>query len=302
MTTLLTGATGFVGKRLLPRLEDPVIFSRNAQRAKEKLAGQIKHAIEWDPVAEDLSSDHFSSLTVDSVINLMGEPIAEGRWNADKKKRIRDSRVLGTRRLIDALLKADRLPKVMISASAVGIYGDSGEKTVEEDSPHGSGFLTEVCEEWEAEALRFEQHGVRVVLLRIGIVMGIGGGALDGLIPVFKSGAGGPLGSGKQWVPWIHVDDLVNLILWCRENEAIRGPVNASAPNPVRNKELAKALGRCLGRPAIIPAPKFAVRLALGEFADSLFYSQRVVPATALSHGFNFEFTQLSAALEDLIK
>ncbi len=300
MTTLVTGATGLVGKRLLAKLSSPVICSRNVDRARQQVGDLVSHIVQWDPLTSDLVLD--DSVSYRTVINLMGEPIAEGRWNKEKKRRIRDSRVLGTRRLVDRLLKRDELPSVLVSASAVGIYGDRGEAIVEEDGPHGSGFLAEVCEAWEAESQRLEKHGVRVVNPRIGIVLGLEGGALANLIPLFKAGLGAKLGKGNQWVPWIHIDDLVDLLLWLLEADAVSGPVNAASPNPVRNQELTKELAKCLKRRTLVPAPRFAVRAALGEFADSLFDSQRVVPAVALASGFQFRFPDLSDALKDLIK
>ena len=299
MSTLLTGGTGFVGQALLEQLKSSVVTSRNAERAKSKLGSLITDAISWDPLQEEL--DLGSQPKFESVINLMGEPIAEGRWNQDKKKRIRDSRVLGTRRLVDALLQADNLPSVFVSASAVGIYGDPGDVSVDEGHQHGTGFLTDVCQEWETEANRIGEHGVRVVNLRIGIVLGQEGGALAQMTPIFRWGVGGPLGNGKQWFPWIHVSDLVGMILWATETDSVSGPVNATAPNPVRNKEFTRGLASRLRRPAFLPVPKFALRVAVGEFANSLFFSQRVIPEVALKHGFHFQFSELDSALADLI-
>jgi len=186
--------------------------------------------------------------------------------------------------------------------SAIGIYGDAGEDVVEEDHANGSGFLTDVCAQWEQEAMRLQAHGVRVVCLRIGIVLGSQGGALKKMVPLFRWGLGGNLGNGNQWVAWIHVADLVSLIKWSIDNNTVSGPVNATAPNPVRNKELTRTLAKALKRPAFLPAPKFALKLALGEFADSLFFSQRVVPAFALNHGFQFQFSDIESAIRDAVK
>lgn len=299
MSTLVTGATGFVGRRLLHELGPCTICSRNAQRAKKNLGSRIENALQWDPIKENL--DLSVQPRFDSVINLMGEPIAEGRWTDAKKKRIRDSRVVGTRKLVDAILASGSLPKSFVSASAVGIYGDCGDTIVDETHPHGSGFLVEVCEEWEKEAARLGDHGVRVVNLRIGIVLGRDGGALAQLVPIFRWGLGGKLGNGKQWIPWIHVTDLVSLIVWGVSANTVSGPVNASAPNPVRNSELTRELAKQLKRPAFLPVPKLGVRVAVGEFANSLFDSQRVVPEVALSHGFHFQFSELSTAIKDVL-
>ncbi len=299
MSILVTGATGFVGQRLLLKLGPCTICSRDSERAKRKLGPLIEDAVQWNPMSQDLDLSGRSRF--DAVINLMGEPIAEGRWTQAKKTRIRDSRVVGTRKLVDALLQPDLTPATLISASAVGIYGDCGDDFVDESHPHGSGFLVDVCEQWEAETHRLSDAGVRVVNLRIGIVMGREGGALAKLIPIFRWGLGGRLGTGQQWVPWIHVDDLVSMIAWCLEDVSVSGPVNATAPNPVRNRELTRELAQQLNRPAIVPVPKFGVRLALGEFANSLFDSQRVIPEAALNHGFHFQYSDLSNAIKGIL-
>lgn len=314
MTTLLTGGTGFVGRELSKRLKQVTITSRNRQAALKKLNnsksdsvqavdgvnGAVEEVIQWDPSVDALSLP--PNKRFESVVNLMGESIAEGRWNAQKKERIRSSRIDGTRRLVDGLVQSGNLPNVFVSASAIGIYGDAGEDIVEENHARGTGFLTDVCSDWEQEAMRLQEHGVRVVCLRIGIVLGSQGGALKKMAPLFRWCLGGNLGSGNQWVAWIHVDDLVSLIQWSIENDSVSGPVNATAPNPVRNKDLTKAVAAAVRRPALFPAPKFALRLALGEFADSLFFSQRVVPAVALNHGFQFQFSDIESAIKDAIQ
>ena len=306
MTTLITGGTGFVGQELVKRLDDVTITSRNRERALGKFTSdhspdhsRSPQVIQWSPTNEVIKIPE--SMNVDAVVNLMGESVAEGRWTDQKKKRIRESRIQGTRNLVDGLVDSGKLPKVFVSASAIGIYGNPGEDIVEEDHAHGEGFLTEVCQQWEAEALKLEQHGTRVVCLRIGIVLGGQGGALEKMVPIFKFGLGGKLGNGKQWMAWIHVDDLVSMIQWSLENESVSGPINGTAPNPVRNSEFTKALAKTLGRPAFLPAPRFGLRLAFGEFADSLFWSQRIVPAAALNHGFQFQFPELTEALKDIL-
>ena len=189
-----------------------------------------------------------------------------------------------------------------MSASAIGFYGDSGEEMVDECSEPVDGFLTEVCQQWEAEAFRLCEFGVRVVCLRIGIVLGSGGGAIKTMLPLFRKGLGGRLGNGNQWMAWVHVDDLVSLIEWSLDNESISGPINATAPNPVRNSEFTQVLAASVGRRAFLPVPKFGVRMLAGEFANSLFFSQRVVPAAALDLGFQFGFTDLKHAIEDIVQ
>ena len=311
MTTLLTGGTGFVGQELCKRLREVTITSRNrnaalkkinAKNSKNKLSQPelvVQNVIQWDASSEPIQLP--ADTRFESVVNLMGESIAEGRWSAEKKHRIRSSRIDGTRRLVDGIIESGNLPNVFVSASAIGIYGDAGEDVVDEDHGHGSGFLTDVCAQWEQEAMRLQNHGVRVVCLRIGIVLGSQGGALKKMVPLFRWGLGGNLGDGNQWVAWIHVDDLVSMIQWSIETATVSGPINATAPNPVRNKELTQALASALKRPAFLPAPKFALRLALGEFADSLFYSQRVVPAAALRHGFQFQYSDIESAIKDTV-
>jgi len=299
MRTLLTGGTGFVGKQLIKRLDHVWITTRNRQNAHEQFGNDVEEIIQWDPSRQPL--DLPSGLGMDSVVNLMGESIAEGRWTKEKKQRIRDSRVEGTRKLVDALIDSEQLPKVFVSASAIGFYGDSGEAIADESHPPGDGYLTDVCIEWEAEALRLQDHNVRVVCLRIGIVLGDGGGAMEKMVPLFRLGLGGRLGNGKQWMAWIHVDDLVSMIVWAIENDSVSGPVNATAPNPVRNREFTKVLAKAVGRPAFMPVPKFGARMLAGEFGDSLFFSQRVIPAAALANGFQFQFSDLQQAIEDIV-
>ena len=298
MSVLLTGGTGFVGNYLLNEISNCVVTSRDAQRAKSKLGDRIQDAIGWNPTVEDLD---LTGYQFDACVNLMGESIAEGRWTDLKKQRIRDSRVVGTRRLVDAIIGLQKKPEVFVSASAVGFYGDRGDEVLSEQAESGEGFLVDVCKEWEAEAMRLEQHGVRVVLIRIGIVLGVDGGALEKLVPIFKWGIGGRLGKGQQWMPWIHVKDLARMIAWSIENPKVSGPINGTAPSPVRNAEFTKELAKHLSRPAFLPVPKFAVQAALGEFANSLFASQRVVPDMATQSGFRFKFDTLNGALQEIL-
>ena len=220
---------------------------------------------------------------LDAIVNLAGESIL-GLWTKEKKRRIRESRVLGTRRLVEAIAKAPRPPGVLVNASAIGFYGDTGEKEVDEFSASGKGFLADVCREWEAEAARATSYGVRVVFVRIGFVLGKGG-ALKLLQPLFQLGLGGKLGSGRQWMSGVHVEDVAGMIVWALENERLQGPVNAVMPEPFRNTDFTRELARCVTRPAILPAPAFALRLAFGELAGSMLGSTRVIPRVAPRRG-----------------
>ncbi len=300
MRTLVTGGTGFVGRHLLALLDDPVLVSRIESSARAHLGNEMP-IIEWNPASGPLPIGQLKDRAPEAVINLMGESVADGRWTKAKKERIRTSRVDGTRNLFSGLSQLSTAPRVFVNASAVGFFGDGGETELTESSPGGTGFLSDVCREWEEAANQFRKFGTRVVNLRIGLVMGNDGGALKSLLPVYRWCAGGRLGSGRQWMPWIHVRDLARMFVWCRDNESITGPIHGSAPEPVRNSEFTRELARSVGRPAILPAPQFAVRMALGEFANSLFQSQRMIPAKALAGGFDFQFKTLQSALKDLI-
>ncbi len=297
---LVTGATGMVGNRLVTALDRVLITTRNPDSARGRFGDQIIAAIGWDPMHESLSLRQHEP--IQTVVNLMGESIAEGRWTIAKKKRIRDSRVVGTNRLVDAIANMNIRPEVVISASAVGYYGDRGDEIVNEQTQPADGFLADVCREWEQATLPLVEMGVRLVTIRIAMVLARHGGALKSLLPIFKTGLAGRLGNGKQYFPWIHLDDLVGLILWAIHNESAQGVYNGSAPNPVTNREWTQRLAAALNRPAFIPVPAFAVRWALGEFADSLFDSQRVVPAAAIRDGFEFQFPTLDSCLADLLK
>jgi len=275
MSVLITGGTGFVGRYVIERVDDPIVTSRNRQAALNKLGDTVSEAIQWSPESEPLVLD--PGMDCRAVVNLMGDSIAEGRWTEKKKKSIR------------------------VSASAVGFYGDPGDVEVAESHPMGDGFLPEVCKQWEDAADTISALGVRVVKLRIGIVLGPDGGACEKMIPLFKLGLGGKLGSGKQWFPWIHVEDLAGLIDWAIRTPSASGVYNATAPNPVTNGQFTAALAKSLGRWAVLPAPKFGLKIALGEFADSLFFSQRVIPQRAVEDGYQFRFPDLDVALKDIV-
>jgi uncharacterized protein (TIGR01777 family) len=220
------------------------------------------------------------------VFNLAGEPVAEGRWTDERKRRIRDSRVLGTRNLVAGLAGLTTRPRVLVSASAVGYYGDRGDQTLDETSSPGHGFLADVCVEWEREALAAERLGIRVVCVRTGIVLAHGGGALAKMLTPFRMGAGGKLGNGRQWMPWIHLDDEVGILLHAMKDARLHGAINAVGPRPVTNAEFTRALGRAMHRPAFLPVPKTALRLAFGEMSEILTASQRVLPKEAERTGY----------------
>lgn len=293
---LVTGGTGLVGGRLLPRLLDtgrPVrVLTRSPARARLP-RGAVP--VGWDGrrfEAEPLRG-------AEAVVHLAGEPLFGGLPTAGKRQRIRESRVASTASLADALevLPADERPRTLVCASAVGYYGDGGETPLEEDAPSGEGFLASVCRDWEREAARAETSGLRVVRLRSAVVLSRAGGALPLMALPFRLGLGGPLGDGRQWFPWIHVDDLARLAERALEDAALAGPVNAAAPEPVRNETLTRTLARVLHRPALLRVPAFVLRRALGDLAGELLDSRRVQPARARAAGFAFEHATLEDAL-----
>jgi uncharacterized protein (TIGR01777 family) len=290
MTLGITGATGFIGRALtdhaLRRGHEVIAFSRDPSRA---IPGCEMRAFSLDAVP-DLTG-------CDAIIHLAGESIL-GLWTSAKKRRIVASRVEGTRRIVEAIGELKTKPEVLVCGSAIGFYGDGGERELTEQSPAGTGFLPETVLAWESEAARVE--GVRTVLIRTGIVLGRGGGALRVMTPAFRTGLGGRLGSGQQWMSWIHLEDEIRLLLFAVENLDIRGPLNATAPWPVRNAEFTRTLAATLRRPAFLPVPAFALRV-LGEFSHELLDSKRVLPAAALDHGYGFRFSELAPALRDLV-
>lgn len=296
MHALITGGTGFIGRNLVKRLAKPVVLGRDPERIRREL-GDVE-ANRWD-ARSPLDPDLFTG--IDTVFHLAGEPIASGRWDTEKKERIRKSRVEGTRLLVDALGRTAAPPATLICASAIGFYGSRGDEILSESSPAGHDFLAGVCGEWEEEAKRAERFGVRVVSLRIGVVLGPDGGALEKMLPPFRLGLGGRLGSGRQYMSWIHRDDLVGLLLHAADNETLHGPVNAVAPQPVTNREFTATLARVLHRPALLPVPAFILKMALGEFADVLLGSQRVIPEKAQKAGFHFAHQRLDETLAGLV-
>jgi hypothetical protein len=299
MRALVTGATGFVGPRLLRMLDRPVVLTRNPERARSSIGHLAGRLVAWDPLQGPPPATAFEG--IDTVFHLAGESVAGARWTAAQKRRIRDSRVIGTRHLVQGIGQSASRPQTLVSASAVGYSGNRGDEELAESAGPGRDFLAEVCEAWEQEAVAARGLGVRVVTARTGIVLGSGGGALQKMLLPFKLGAGGPLGNGKQWMPWIHVTDLSRLYLHAATTAGIDGPMNAVAPEPVRNSEFTRVLAKQLHRPAFLPAPYFGLRLAFGEFAQVLFDSQRVVPRVALESGFVFRYPDLASCLAEIL-
>jgi len=291
---LVTGGTGFVGTRLVRALAERGAAVTVVTRSP---GGQPPRAgVEYTDWNLDLAP-------YEAVVHLAGEPLLGKRWGPVQKGVIRASRVDGTRKLVAAMAacKACSAPRTFLCASAVGFYGDRGEERLPESAPRGQGFVSDVCVAWEDEAAKAAQHGARVVSLRIGVVLGPEGGALKQMLPPFRLGLGGPIGSGRQYMSWIHAADLTGLALHALEHPTLSGPVNATAPGAVTNREFSRALGRALRRPALLPAPPFALRLALGEAVEVLTGSQRCVPERAVQSGFAFRHPDLDGALADLL-
>lgn len=293
----VTGTTGFIGSALVPFLSTGGYRITRLVRAKPRPGSTEVH---WDPVAGVVDTARLEGL--DGVVHLAGENIATGRWTAEKKAKIRNSRVGGTGLLCNALAGLKRPPRVLACASAIGYYGDRDDELLTEDSASGTGFLAGVCREWEAAAKPAVQKGIRVVHLRFGMVLSGTGGALAKLLPPFRMGLGGVLGTGRQYISWIALDDLLGVIAHALTTEALQGPVNAVAPNPVINQEFTRTLGRLLGRFTLLPMPATAARLTFGEIADEvLLASQRVRPARMLATGYCFRYPDLEGALRHLL-
>ncbi len=299
MKLFVTGGTGFIGAaacRTLVQQGHTLLVLTRAPNQWAAGSGQGIRYLSWE--SEDWPR---AVAEAQGVIHLAGESIAARRWTPSQKQAVRASRVETTRRLVEAIGAHATRPGVFISASAIGYYGARGDEELDETDAPGRGFLPDVCQAWEAEAQRAETLGVRVVRLRIGMVLGPGGGALARMVPPFRLGLGGPLGNGRQWVSWIHRDDVVGLMAWALGCSAIAGPVNATAPHPVRMRVLAQELGRALHRPSWAPAPSPVLRLLLGEMAEIVLTGQRVMPRVALRTGYPFRFPELSRALEDCV-
>jgi len=297
MKVLITGASGLIGIPLQKSFADKGYEMLLASR---KEATDDNH-IQWS--IENGFSEPGKLEGIDAVVHLAGESVNGLRWTDDKKKAIRDSRVLGTRNVVDAVSKLKDKPKVFIASSATGFYGERGDEEVTESSAAGDNFLAAVCKEWEGESRRAEDAGIRTVLLRTGIVLSKDGGALGTMLLPFKLGVGGVVGSGKQWMSWISLDDHIAAINYAIENENLRGAVNAVSPNPVTNEEFTKTLGEILYRPTFLPIPEFVVSMAFGEMGDALLLaSTKVLPKRLESAGFKFTYPQLKPAIEHAVK
>lgn len=294
MHILMTGGTGYIGTRLCAKLDGNgtqiSVFTRNINAAKNKLPNRIQ-------CIDDLQKiKHLPP--IDAVINLAGHPIANARWSPGVKKKIIDSRILLTRNLLETLQQSQHRPKILLSGSAVGYYGLQADKTLTEDDPSGTGFAAQLCRDWEVEALKAKALGMRVCCIRTGLVLGKSGGLLKRMRIPFLLGLGGKIGTGKQWMSWIHIEDYLNILINCLDNPQVTDCVNATAPNPVTNEEFTKTLAKTLNRPAIFPVPAMLLKVMLGEMADELLiHGQRVIPQKCLDAGFHFHYPNLEDAL-----
>jgi uncharacterized protein (TIGR01777 family) len=295
MNLLITGGSGFIGSALSSRLlkdgHKLVVLTRHPDAIKP----QIKSISDFEQLGSD---DIF-----DVVINLAGEPIANKRWNDQHKRQILNSRIGTTEKLITYLTKIERKPQLLISGSAIGYYGiDRTNDVIDENSVSDDSFSSQLCQQWEASALKAEALGIRTCLLRTGIVLGKNGGALSKMLPPFKMALGGTIGHGKQWMPWIHLDDLIGIILQCISNDSLKGPINGTSPNPVINEEFTKKLGAALKRPTILPMPEIIVKLLMGQMGEELLLAgKRILPVKVLDTGYEFEYKKLEQALKDIV-
>lgn len=296
MRILITGGTGFIGQALCERLDQAghelMVVSRSPDRAREQLPEGTRTADSALAFIDDRPQ---------AIVNLAGEAIASGRWTDKRKREIIHSRVEATRDVVELCAKLDPAPKVLVSASAMGWYGDQGDREVTEDTPPNKEFAHEICAVWEAEALKARECGTRVAIARIGLVLDQGGGMLERVLPPFRMGVGGRLGDGQQYMPWIHRQDMVRILEFLLEGEAMTGPFNASAPKPVTNAEFTATLGRRLNRPSFLPAPAAALKLAFGEMSRLLLTGADMRPARLLEAGFEFDYPTLDQALVDIL-
>lgn len=299
MKILISGASGLVGTHLIPTLKAKGHEVYKLVRKKPKAVDEI----EWDATKGIAESELPKIENFGAVIHLAGDNVADGNWTDEKKRKIKESRTIGTRVLIESLKKLENPPKTFIAASAIGFYGNRGDEVLTEDSAKDEGFFPEVCSEWEAESEKAADFGARVVMLRIGVVLSKDGGAIAKMLTPFKLGVGGVVGSGKQWMSWIELDDLIRLIHHALDNENVSGALNAVAPNPVTNEEFTKTFGKVINRPTIIPIPEFAIKLLFGEMGENtLLASTRVLPEKTQNTGFDFKFNDLESALKHALK
>ncbi|MFB2833570.1 TIGR01777 family oxidoreductase [Floridanema evergladense] len=306
MKIAITGGTGFVGSYLVKRLQESgdriLILTRSVDRANRvfpKTAFPNLEIVTYNPLE---SGDWQKVISgCDGVVNLAGASIGEGRWTTERKQEIINSRKIGTQKLVEAIAKAEQKPSVLVNASAIGYYGTSETATYEENSPPGDDFLAQVCIAWEAEAQRVKDLGLRLVILRFGVVLGMGG-AIAKMLPVFKLFAGGTIGTGKQWFSWVEVDDLVNLIVAALKRQEMEGVYNATAPNPVRMTQFCNTLGDVLHRPSWLPVPAFALELLMGDAAMVVLEGQKVSPKRTLESGFTYKYPDLKPALESFLR
>lgn len=305
MKIAITGATGFVGSRLVERLHKEgnqiVVLTRNTASAHKifpvEAFGNVE-IVAYTPTTSGAWQDAVGGC--DGVVNLAGEPIAEARWTPEHKREILNSRQLGTQKIVEAIAQANPKPRVLVNASAIGYYGTSETATFDESSTSGKDFLAQVCQAWEAEAQKVKDAGVRLVILRFGIVLGLGG-ALGKMITPFKLFAGGPIGSGRQWFSWIHIDDLVNLIVQALTKPQMEGVYNATAPNPIRMNDLSQTMGQVMNRPSWLPVPSFALEALLGDGAIVVLEGQQVLPKRTLESGFEYQYPSLQPALKEIL-
>ncbi len=303
MKVVITGATGFVGSRLVERLlsegHHVLVLTRNLAAGQKKFSQSPNLEIAaYTPTDSGSWQEVISGC--DGVVNLAGEPIAEERWTAERKQEILNSRKLGTQKIVEAIAQANPKPRVLVNASAIGYYGTSETATFDETSAAGEDFLAQVCQEWEAEAQKVTEIGVRLVILRLGIVLGMGG-AIAKMITPFKLFAGGPIGSGRQWFSWIHREDLVNLIIQALTRSDMEGVFNATAPNPVRMTQLAQTMGQVLNRPSWLPVPGFALEALLGDGAMVVLEGQQVLPKRTLAANFAYQYPTVQQALKEFL-
>ena len=305
MKVAIAGATGFVGSRLVEKLQaaghQVLVFSRDAAKAGRVFPASAYPNLEVVAYTPAESGDWLHSIAgCDAVVNLAGVPIAEERWTEARQQAILDSRRLTTAKLVEAIVNANPRPSVFVSASAIGYYGTSETAEFDETSLAGDDFLAAVCKDWEAAAQPAKNAGTRLAILRLGIVLGMGG-ALAKMLPPFKLFAGGPIGTGKQWFSWVHREDVVDLILYALQNPQVEGVLNATAPNPVRMNELCQTLGEVLQRPSWLPVPSFALELLLGDGAKVVLEGQKVLPKQTLASGFQYQYPTLKLALEEIL-